>query len=98
MANMCNIVGEQVKFDMFANNVPHSGHQVGQQIQIKKCSRHVCTCSKHYREHLLFDGILSNLATLFTNNSTHSGKSFGINMLKSLKSIVPSMSVVAKWI
>ena len=57
---------------MFANNVPQFGHHVGQQIQVKKCSWHVCTCSKHFREHLLFDGMLSNLATMFANNSTHS--------------------------
>ena len=83
---------------MFANNVAQFGHSVGQQIQVKKCSQHVCTCSKHFREHSLFDGMLSNLATMFANNSTHSDKSYGINMRKSLASIVPSVSLVAKWI
>ena len=53
---------------------------------------------KTFREHLLFDGMLFNLATMFANNSTHSYKSYGINMRKSLASIVSSMSVVAKRI
>ena len=61
-----------VKFDMFANNVAQFGHHVGEQIQVKKCSWHVCTCSKHFHEHFLFDRMLSNLATMFANNSTQS--------------------------
>ena len=65
MAKLVNIVGEHVKFDMFANNVAQCGRYVGQQIQVGKCSRHVCICSKQFREHLLFDGMLSNLATMF---------------------------------
>ena len=88
MASLANIVREHVKFDMFSNNVAQFGHHVGQQIQVKKCSWHVCTCSKHFREHLLFDRMLSNLATMFANNSTQSGKSCGRNHLKSFKSIV----------
>ena len=88
--------GEHVKFDMFANNVAQFGHHVGQQIQVKKCLWHVCTFSKHFREHLLFDAMLSNLATMFANNSTHSDKGYGINMRKLLASIVPSMSLVVK--
>ena len=98
MAKLDNIVGELVKFDMFANNVAQFCHHDGQQIQVKKCSWHVCTWSKHFREHLLFDRMLSNLATMFANNSTHSDKSYGINMRKSSASIVPSMSLVAKRI
>ena len=73
-----------------------TGHHVGEQIEVKKYSLHVCTSSKHFREHLLFDGMLYNLATMFANNSTHSDKRYGINMGKSLASIVPSMSLVAK--
>ena len=72
MAKLAHIVREHAKFDMFANNVAQFGHHVGQQIQVKQCSRHVCTCSKHFHEHLMFDGMLSNLATMFANNSTHS--------------------------
>ena len=79
-------------------NVVQFGHYVGQQIQVTKCSRYACICSKHFREQLLFNGMLSNLATMFANNSTHSDKSYGINMRKSLTSIVPSMSLVAEWI
>ena len=92
------IAGKHVIFDMFANNVAQFGHHVGQQILVKKCSRHVFTCSKHFREHLLFNGMLSNLATMFANNSAPSDKGYGINMQKSLASIVPSMSLVAQWI
>ena len=87
-----------LKFDMFANNVAQFGHHVGQQVQVKKCSWHVCACSKHSREHLLFDRMMSNLATMFANNSTQSGKSCARTMSKSFKSIVTSMSLVAKWI
>ena len=75
MAKLANIVHEHVKCDMFATNVAQFGHYVRQQIQVKKCSWHVCTCSKHFREHLLFDRMLSNLATMFANNSIQSGKS-----------------------
>ena len=39
-----------------------------------------------------------NLATIFANNSTHSNRSYGINMQKSLASIVTRTSLVAKWI
>ena len=81
-----------------ANNVAQFDHYVGQQIQVKKCSWHVCTCSKHFHEHLLLDRMLSNLATMFANNSTDLGKSCGRNMRKSFKSIVTSTSLVAKWI
>ena len=82
-----------------ANNVAQFGHHVGQQLQVKKCLRHLCTCSEHFRKYLLFDGMLSNLATMFANNSTHSDKSYRIkNMQKSLGLIVPSRSLVAKWI
>ena len=98
MAKLTNIVGEHVKFDMFANNVAQFGRHVGQQIQVKKCSLHVCTCSKHFHEHLLLDRMLSNLATMFANNSTHLGKSCGRIMRKSFKSIVNSTSLVAKLI
>ena len=98
MEKLGNMVGEHVKYDMFANNVAQFGHHVGQQIQVKKCSRHVRTCSKHFREHLLLEGMLHNLATMFANNSAHFSKSSGINMRKSLASIAPSMSLVAKWI
>ena len=98
MAKLANIVREHVKFDMFANSVAQFGHHVGQQIQVNKCSWHVCTCSKHIREHLLLDRMLSNLATMFANNSTHSVKSCGRSMRKSFKSIVASTSLVAKWI
>ena len=51
----------------------------------------VCTCSKHFPEHLLFDGMLSNLATMFASNSTYPGKICGRNMRKSLESIDASM-------
>ena len=98
MAKLANIVREHAKFDMFANNVAQFGHHVGQQIQVKKSSWHVCTCSKHFREHLLFDRVLSNLATMFASNSTQSGKSCERIMRISLKSIVTSTSLVAKWI
>ena len=98
MAKLANTVREHVKFDMFANNVYQFGHQVGQQIQVKKYSWHVCICSKHFCEHLLFDGILSNLATMFAKNSTQSGKDCSRIMRKSFKSIVTSTSFVAKWI
>ena len=98
MAKLAKIVREHVKSDMSANNVVQFGHHVGQQIQVKKCSWHVCTCSKHFRKHLLFDPMLSNLATMFANKSTKSGKSCGRIMQKSLKSIVTSTSLVAKWI
>ena len=98
MAKLANIVHEHVKFEMFANNVAQFGHHVGQQIQVKKCSRHACTCSKRFHEHLLFDGMLSNLATMVANNSTQSGKSCARIMRKSLTSIVTSTSLVAKWI
>ena len=83
LATLANIVREHVKFDMFANNVAQFGHHVGQQIQVKKCSWHVCTCSEHFREHLLLDRMLSNLATMFANNSTQSGKSCARIMRKS---------------
>ena len=53
---------------------------------------------EHVKFYLLFDGMLSNLANIFTNNSIHSDKSYGINMRRSLASIVPSMSLVAKRI
>ena len=96
MAKLANVVGEHVKFDMFANNVAQVGHHVGQQIQVKKCSWHVCTCSKRFCEHLLLDGMLSNLATMFANNSTHLGKSCRINMRKSLETLVTCTSLVAK--
>ena len=49
------------------SNVAQFGHHVGQQIQVKKYSWHVCTCSKHFREHLLFDRMLPNLATMLAN-------------------------------
>ena len=98
IAKLANIVHEYVKFDMFANNVAQFGHHVGQQIQVKKCSWHVCTCSKHFHEHFLFDRMLSNFATVFANNSTHSGKSCARIMQKSFKSNVTSTSLVAKWI
>ena len=98
MAKLANIVREHVKYDMIANNVAQFGHHVGQQIQAKKCSWHVCTCSKHFREHLLFDGMLPNLATMFANNSTQSSKDCARIMRKSFKSIVTSTSLVAKWI
>ena len=98
MAKLANIVREHVIFDMFANNAVKFGHHFGQQIQVKKCSWHVCTCSKHFREHLLFEGMLSKLATIFANNSTHSGKSCARIMRKSFKSIVTSTRLVAKWI
>ena len=96
MAKLANIVREHVKFDMFANNVAQFGHHVGQQIQVEKCSRHVCRCSKHFREHLLFDRMLSNLATMFANNSTQSGKSCARIMQKSFKSIATSTSFSCK--
>ena len=98
MAKLANIVRDHVKLDMFANNVAQFGHHVGQQIQVKKCSWHVCTCSKHFREHSLLDQMLSNLATMFANNSTQSDKSCARIMRKSFKSIVTSTSLVAKWI
>ena len=98
MAKLANIVGEHVKFDMFSNNVAQFGHHVGQQIQVKKCSWHVCACSKHFRKHLLFDRMLSNLAAMFANNSPQSGKSCARIMQKSFKSIDTSTSLVAKWI
>ena len=72
MAKRADIVREHFKFDMFANNVAQFGHHVGQQIQVKKCSWHVCTCSKHFHEHFLFDRMLSTGATMFANNSTQS--------------------------
>ena len=98
MAKLGNIVGEHVKFDMFAKKFPQFGHHVGQQIQVKKCSWHVCTCSKNFREHLLFDRMLSNLAAMFANNSTQSGNSCGRNILKSLELIATSTTLVANWI
>ena len=98
MAKLANIVRKHVKFDMFVNDVTQFGYHVAQKIQVKKCSWHVRTCSKHSQEHLLFDGMLSNLATMFANNSTQSGKSCGRNMRKSFKSIVTSTSLVGKWI
>ena len=98
MAKRPNIVRKHVKFDMLTNNVAQFGHHVGQQIQVKKCSWHVCTCSKHFHEDLLLDRMLFNLATMFANNSTQSGKSCGRIMQKSFKSIVTSTSLVAKWI
>ena len=98
MAKLANIVRENVKFDMFANNVAQFGHHVDQQIQVKKCPWHARTCSKHFLEHLLFDRMLSNLATMFANNSTQSGKDCARIMRKTFKSIVTSTSLVAKWI
>ena len=107
MAKAGNIVGERVKFEIFANKVAQLGmftnnaiqfgYIVGQQIQVKQCLQHACTCSKNFGEHLLLDGKLFNLSTMFANNSTHSGKSCGRNMRKSLESIVTSMTLVAKW-
>ena len=81
-------------FDMFANNVAQFGHYVGQQIQVKKCSWYVCTCSKHFREHLFFDRMLSYLATMFAKNSTQSSKSCARIMQKSFMSIVMLESLV----
>ena len=67
-------------------------------IETSACLWHVCTCSKHFRKHLLFDQMLSNLTTMFTSNSTQSGKTCARIMQKSVKSIVTSTSLVAKWI
>ena len=81
---------------MFVNNVAQFGHHGGHQIQIGKCLWPVCTCSKHFSEHLLLNRMLSNLAIMSANNSTHSGKSFERNMRKSLESVVTSMSLVTE--
>ena len=97
MAKLANLVGEHVHFDIFANNVVQFGHHVGQQYSGQKMfAACLFMLKKHFREHLLFDGMLSNLATMFANNSTRSDKSYGVNMRKSLASIVPSMNLVAK--
>ena len=68
------IVHEHITFDMFANNVTQFGQHVGQHIQVEKWSCHVCTCSKHSHKHLLFHRLWSNVAIMFANNSTQSGK------------------------
>ena len=71
-------------------------YEYGQEIQVKNCSRHVCTSSKDFRVHLLLNGMLPNLATMLASNSTHLGNNGGRNMCKSLVPIVTSSSLAAK--
>ena len=52
---------------------------------------------KHFRKHLLLDGMLSNLANVLANNSSHSCKSNWRSMRNSLQPIVTSTSLTSKW-
>ena len=60
MVKLANDIGEHIKLDMFVKYAAQFGHHVDQLIHAKKCSRRAFTCSKHFREHLLLNGMLSN--------------------------------------